>query len=121
MSLLETVETLVGKIPCPVCMNSRFQVNLNCEVAKAPCDIHARCGHCNYKFLVTNDTKTMEDIWLRVEQHVVDKGCPECGDHKLHLEFLCDVKSENCFFLVRCGDRGHYSRLSPHGIRYLFG
>ncbi len=36
------------------------------------------------------------------------------------MEFLCDVKSEDCCFLVRCSKKGHYSRVSRDSIPYLF-
>ena len=120
MNKLEIIETLVKAIPCPICLNSRFQVYLNCELPKSPCDYHAVCGHCQHKIIVTSDTKTMEEVWVRVNEHIKQQGCPECGDHKLHLLFLCDVNSEDCFFLVRCGDNRHYSRLSPDKTQFLF-
>jgi len=37
------------------------------------------------------------------------------------MEFLCDMKSEDCYFLVRCSKNGHYSRVSRESIQYLFG
>ena len=120
MNKLESIETLICKIPCPICLNSRFQINLNCELPKSPCDFHAVCGHCHYKFVVSQDTPTMRDIWVRIEKNVSGKSCPECGDHKLHLELLCDAKSEDCFFLVRCEDNRHYSKINQGGIQYLF-
>lgn len=121
MTKLETVESLVAKIPCPVCLNSRFEVALSCDSAHSPCDVHAICGHCHYRFVVTDDAKTMDDLWPEIQQHLTHKGCPECGDHKLDLEFLCDVKSEDCFFLVRCSENGHYSRVGRTEVQYLFG
>lgn len=120
MTKLEIVEAVAKKIACPICLNSRFEVNLSCELPKSPCDFHAVCGHCQHKILITQDTKTMEEVWLRIEQHINNKGCPECGDHKLNLEFLCAVDSKDCFFLVKCGDNGHYSRINQEGIQFLF-
>ena len=32
MTNLETVKALVSKIPCPICLNSRFEANLNCDL-----------------------------------------------------------------------------------------
>jgi hypothetical protein len=32
---------------------------------------------------------------------------------------LCDVHSENCFFMVRCKENDHYSRLDRFGFRSL--
>lgn len=120
MNKLEKVETMMNKIPCPNCFNSRFQINLSCELPKAPCDFHAVCNHCNYKFIITDDPKAMEDVWINIEKHMLEKGCPECGDQQIHLEFLCDVNSEDCFFLVRCQDNNHYNRLSLSGKEFLF-
>jgi predicted nucleic acid-binding Zn-ribbon protein len=62
----------------------------------------------------------MGEVWKQVETHIIEKGCPECGDHKLSLEFLCDVDSADCFFLVRCEDNGHYCRITQKGIQFLF-
>ena len=120
MNKLEAVETLVSKIPCPVCLNSRFEVNLSCEMANTPCDYHATCGKCGYRMVISPETKTMDKIWTDVQRHVKEKGCPECGDKDLNLEFLCDMKSEDCFFLVSCAQNGHYSRLTRDSIHYLF-
>lgn len=120
MSTLEMVEALTSKISCPVCLNSRFEINLSCEMPNTPCDFHAICNHCNYHFIVSNETKTMEEVMPKIQQHVINAGCPACGDRKLDTQFLCDMKSEDCFFLVRCSDNGHYSRLSQSNIQYLF-
>ena len=119
MTRLESIESLIPKIPCPVCLNSRFEVNLSCA-PHTECDVHAHCQHCHYKFVVTEDPKTMEQVWNRLHKHFEDSGCPQCGDNKLHLEFLCDVGSEDCFSLVRCGDNEHYSRFDHSGFKYLF-
>ena len=62
----------------------------------------------------------MGEVWSQVEIHIIEKGCPECEGHKLGLEFLCDVESEGCFFLVKCKDNGHYSRIDQKGIQFLF-
>jgi len=121
MNTLESVETILDKIPCPICLNSRFTANLSCDLPNAPCDIHALCGHCGYRFVVTNDTRTMEELWPKIQQEVQKSQCPECGDNQFSMEFLCDVKSEDCYFLVRCSKQGHYSRVSQNAIQYLFG
>ena len=120
MDKLLAVEMLVGKIPCPICLNSRFEVNLNCDLPNTACDFHAVCGHCHHKIIISQDTKTMREVWGQVESHIIDTGCPECKDHKLNLEFLCDVKSEDCFFLVSCDDNGHHCRIDQKGIQFLF-
>ena len=117
MSKLEMVEMLTTKISCPVCFNSRFEVNLSCEMPNTPCDFHAICKHCNYLFVVSNETKTMKEILPKIQQHLIDSSCPKCGDENLEMQFLCDTKSEDCFFLVRCADKGHLSRLSQTKIQ----
>ena len=98
MDKLLAVEMLVRKIPCPICLSSRFEVNLNYDLPNAPCDYHAVCSHCNHKIIISQDTKTMREVWGKVEKHIIETGCPKCKDHKLSLEFLCNVKSEDCFF-----------------------
>lgn len=120
MNQLEKIESLVKDIPCPICLNSRFEVHMSCDLPRSPCDFHAECQHCHNKILVTNETKTMEKVWAEIQESVMEKGCPECGDKKLHLEFLCHWKSEDCYFLVRCEINNHYSRLSREKTQYLF-
>ena len=120
MDTLETIEKLVQDIPCPVCLNSRFEVNLSCDLPGSPCDFQAACGHCHYKFIVTTDTQTMEQVWGKVRDQVKGQGCPECGDEDLNLEFLCDVQSEDCFFLLRCAKNGHFCKVDQKGILHLF-
>jgi len=121
MNTLESVEAILDKIPCPICLNSRCEANLSCDLPKAPCDVHALCGRCGYRFVVTNNTRTMEELWPQIQQEVQKSQCPECGDDQFGMEFLCDVKSEDCYFLVRCSKKGHYSRVSLNSIQYLFG
>lgn len=121
MNTLESVEAIIDKIPCPICLNSRFEANLSCDSPNSPCDVHAVCGHCGYRFVVTNDTQTMDELWPRIQKEVHQKKCPECGDDDFSMEFLCDLKSEDCYFLVRCAKNGHYSRIDRESIQYLFG
>jgi len=120
MTRLETVAAVAKSVPCPICLNSKLEVNINGERPKSPSDFHAVCSHCHHKMVITQDTKTMEEAWLRLEQSINNQGCPECGDLKLNLEFLCDADSNDCFFLVKCGDNGHYSRINQEGVQFLF-
>ncbi|NIQ02532.1 MAG: hypothetical protein GWM98_20925 [Nitrospinaceae bacterium] len=120
MTQLETIESVIPRVPCPICLNSRLEVALVCDTPRNPCDYQAVCGHCGYRFMVSSDVKTMEELWPRVESQIIQKGCPQCGDHKLRTEFVCDVKSEDCYFVVRCSDHGHYSQVRGNSIQYLF-
>ena len=120
MTKLETIESLVQKIPCPVCLNSRFQINLSCDLPRSPCDYHAICEHCNYKFAITEDYSGNAHILESVKEHVEKSGCPKCKSKDLEIEFMCDLGSEDCFFLVKCQQNGHFSRLDQKGILYLF-
>jgi len=119
MSKLEMVLMLTTKISCPECFNSRFEVKLSCEMPNTPCDFHAICKHCNYLFVVSNETKAMKEILPRIQQHLIDSSCPKCGDENLEMQFLCDTKSKDCFFLVRCANMGHLSRLSQTKIQHV--
>jgi len=119
MIKLETLEILTTGVCCPNCQRFALQVNLNCSVPKSPCDYNIVCDHCRYVFFVSQDAKTMEPVWIELEKLLDRKACPECGDNRLHLEFLCDVHSENCFFMVRCTENDHYSRLDRFGLRSL--
>ena len=121
MSTLQSVEAIIDKIPCPICLNSRLEANLSCELPHSPCDVQALCGHCGYRFVVTDDTRTMAELWPKVKEQVKRDRCPKCDDEEFSLEFLCDVKSEDCYFLVRCSKGGHYSRVHRESIQYLFG
>lgn len=120
MTKLETIESLIPKIPCPVCLNSRFQIKLSCDLPQSPCDYHAVCGHCHYKFVVTENFEQNKDIFQSVKKHIGKSGCPECHSKDLEIEFLCDLGTEDCFFLVKCGKNGHYSKIDQKGILYLF-
>ncbi|GJL79359.1 MAG: hypothetical protein NPINA01_23480 [Nitrospinaceae bacterium] len=120
MNKLETVESLIQKIPCPVCLNSRFEINLSCDLPHSLCDFHAICEHCHYKFVVTEDYTGSKDILQSVKEHVKKSGCPTCHSQDLEIEFLCDLGSEDCFFLVKCKENDHYSKVDQKGISYLF-
>jgi hypothetical protein len=120
MSRLETIESLVGKLPCPVCLNARSTVQLSCQTPGDPCDIEVVCEHCHHKYITSDEPATMMRVWDRVHEKIKGQGCPECGDANLNLEFLCDTKSEDCYFLVQCEKNNHYSRIDTKGIRYLF-
>ncbi len=120
MNPLEVVEALVQNIPCPVCLNTRFEVKLSCELPRSACDTHAVCGHCHHKFVVTQDFKAREDLLDKVKAHLAGSGCPQCRSKQLAVEYLCDLGTEDCFFLARCQPEGHYSRIDTQSIRYLF-
>ena len=119
MNKLEKLETMMGEIACPNCNNSQFQIHLNCELPEAPSDLHAMCSHCNYIYFFTDDPDTMEEMWANIEEDMPEKGCPECGDPKIYLEFLCDVLSKDGFFLVRCQAKNHFNRLYLSGTKFL--
>jgi len=120
MSRLEIIESLVGQLPCPVCLNTRSTVQLYCETPGEPCDIEVVCGHCNHKYIASDEPATMWKVWDRVSEKTKEQGCPECGDKNLNLEFLCDTKSEDCYFIAQCQKNNHYSRIDMKGISYLF-
>ena len=114
------IKTLAQKFVCPVCSYSRFIVNIGSELAKSSCDYNVVCDHCQYKFIVTRDEDVMQEVWSQIWKDITRQECPECGDHKLLFEFLCNVGSENLYYLIRCVDNNHYSRLNQEGIQYLF-
>lgn len=120
MSRLETIENLIGQLPCPLCLNTRSSIQLSCETRHEPCNIEVVCGHCNHKYIVCDEPTTMWTVWDRVSNKIKGQGCPECSDKNLNLEFLCDTKSEDCYFLVQCEKNNHHSRVDTNGIRYLF-
>lgn len=121
MTQLETIESLVQKTPCPICNHMNYQVTLFCESPGDPCEYAAECQRCGNKILVTEDTRTIDDLLPEIKRHVEKAGCIKCGSANLQIEYLCDKDSKDCFFLARCGEEGHYSRLDKSGIRYLLG
>ena len=102
---------MVKELPCPNCFDSSIKIYSNSDIPKAPSDFFAVCNHCKYKFFFTDDSQTMKEKWNDVEEGAFEEGCPECGGYKIYLELLCDVQSKDCFFLIRCKDNNHMSRL----------
>ncbi|MFQ5716456.1 MAG: hypothetical protein ACE5GQ_05085 [Nitrospinales bacterium] len=48
MAKLELIESLVQRTPCPVCLHTEYQVNLNCSLPNKECDHVAVCQNCHY-------------------------------------------------------------------------
>lgn len=119
MIKLETLEILTNHVACPNCNSLALQVNLSCTTPKSPCDYIVGCDHCHYNFHVSHDTESMSPVWEQFKHFLGDSSCPQCGDNKFQLEFLCDALSKNCFFMVRCENNNHYSRLDQNGLRAL--
>ena len=111
MDKVERLETMMNEVPCPNCFDSRFKIKVTCDLSKDSFDYHAVCKFCKYKFFFTDDFQAMEEMWENVEESALEDGCPDCGTDMFHLEFLCDVLSNDCFFLVRCKDKNHYNRM----------
>lgn len=121
MTKLEVIESLVQKTPCPVCTHIDYQVTLNCEIPSEPCDHIAACQNCGHKILINEETKTLDELFPEIKQHVEKQECPKCVGSELVIEYSCDKNTKDCFFLARCKDAGHYMRIDTNGIRYLFG
>lgn len=120
MTKLEVIESLVQKTPCPVCTHIDYQVTLNCEIPSEPCDHIAACQNCGHKILINEETKTLDELFPEIKQHVEKQECPKCVGSELVIEYSCDKNTKDCFFLARCKDAGHYMRIDTNGIRYLF-
>jgi len=120
MTKLEVIESLVQKTPCPVCTHIDYQVTLNCEIPSTPCDHIAACQNCGHKILINEETKTLDELFPEIKQHVEKQECPKCVGSELVIEYSCDKNTKDCFFLARCKDAGHYMRIDTNGIRYLF-
>jgi len=120
MTKLEVIESLVQKTPCPVCTHIDYQVTLNCEIPSQPCDHIAACQNCGHKILINEETKTLDELFPEIKQHVEKQECPKCVGSELVIEYSCDKNTKDCFFLARCKDAGHYMRIDTNGIRYLF-
>lgn len=120
MTKLEVIESLVQKTPCPVCTHIDYQVTLNCEIPSKTCDHIAACQNCGHKILINEETKTLDELFPEIKQHVEKQECPKCVGSELVIEYSCDKNTKDCFFLARCKDAGHYMRIDTNGIRYLF-
>lgn len=120
MTKLEVIESLAQKTPCPVCTHIDYQVTLNCEIPSEPCDHIAACQNCGHKILINEETKTLDELFPEIKQHVEKQECPKCVGSELVIEYSCDKNTKDCFFLARCKDAGHYMRIDTNGIRYLF-
>ena len=62
MDKLLALEMFVEKIPCPICLNSRFEVNLNFDL------LNAFCSYYQHKIVISQDTKTMREVWSKVKK-----------------------------------------------------
>jgi hypothetical protein len=103
----------IGRVACPYCLNTRFSVVLRCDFSTGHgCGLVGVCRHCGAKFDIEN-TSTLEEMIARTEQAFSQRACP-CGS-ELQLEFLCDVATEDCYFVVVCRACGSTRRLWPPG------
>ena len=121
MNKLEVIETLAENTPCPVCVHMEYQVILNCDIPSQACDHVAVCQNCGHKILVTEETKSLDELFPAIKDHIEKQECPKCEGSELVIEYSCDKDSKDCFFLAKCKDAGHYMRIDTSGIRYLFG
>jgi len=121
MSKLEVVEFLIQKTPCPVCLHIDYQVVLNCDLPSQPCDHMAVCQNCGHKILVTEETKSLDELFPEIKKYVEKQECPKCVGSELVIEYSCNKDKKDCFFLARCNGARHYSRIDTDGIRCLFG
>lgn len=119
MSKLESIHTLTQKIPCPKCSNFRSVAAVGRELSSSLSN-NVICNHCQNKFSITRDKAVMQEFWSQIGKHVSRKKCPKCGDIKIHFEFMCYVDLNDLYYLVRCADNNHYSRLNQEDIQYLF-
>jgi len=119
MGQLEVIESIAANTPCPVCTHTNYNVTLFCETRGEPCEYAAECQNCSNKILITEKTKSINDLYPEIKKHVEKNECPEC-EGEMEIEYTCDKDSKDCFFLARCKG-GHFSRLDTQGIRYLFG
>ena len=67
---LEANELLAQKTPCLVCNHMNYQFALFFESPGYPCEYTAECQNCGNRILVTEDTKTIDDLLPEIKQHV---------------------------------------------------
>ncbi len=98
--LFRRILARLDKIACPVCLNTRFSVVLRCDFsARDRCMLVGECHHCSYKFDIEN-VETMNEIHAQAERMFSHHPCP-CGG-STELRFLCDLKTQDCFFAAVC-------------------
>jgi hypothetical protein len=49
---------------------------------------------------------------LEVGNNLFEKGFPNMGDHKSQMEYLDDVSSGECIFLIGCENYINYNRMN---------
>lgn len=107
------VSARLGKVGCPICLNSRFSVVLRCDLAPGDtCTVVGECQHCSNRFDIEN-MPTLEEMEAAAQsklnhQHGKCDGTPI-------LRFLCDLESEDCWFEAECPACDLHWRLVPAG------
>jgi|SRR6516164_9528613 hypothetical protein len=99
------------KIACPVCLNTRFSIVLRCDFSvRDRCMLVGECQHCSNKFDI-EDVATMDEICAQAERIFSHHACA-CGG-STELRFLCDLKTEDCYFTALCCVCGGHRQVFP--------
>lgn len=108
---LADLEDRLRKIGCPYCLNTRFSIVLRCDLARGDrCLLVGECQHCNAKFDIET-VATFEEMANSAERRFSSYQCA-CGG-PAHLEFLCDLETEDCYFEAVCSHCGCRWRVLP--------
>lgn len=110
-ALLEKLGDRLREVGCPVCLNTRFSIVLRCDLAWGDvCAIVGECQHCGKKFDIQN-VATLPQMVAEAARKFSGTAC-ECG-RATDLRFLCDLDSEDCYFVSLCPVCGEHRRVSP--------
>lgn len=98
--LFDRIVTRLGKVACPLCLNTRFSVVLRCDFSTGDgCALVGECRHCSAKFDIQN-VATFEEMWGQAEHLYCHEPCA-CGG-STELVFLCNLQTEDCYFAAVC-------------------
>lgn len=108
---LADLDNRLKKISCPYCLNSRFSIVLRCDLASGDrCLLVGECQHCSAKFDIET-VATYEEMANSAERRFSHQQCA-CGG-PAHLEFWCDLETEDCHFDAVCSCCGCRWRVYP--------
>jgi hypothetical protein len=108
---LSQVPGRLEKIACPVCLHTRFSVILRCDLSPGQaCTLVGECQHCSTKFDILN-VQTIDELCDQAERRFSHRPCV-CGG-ATRLQFLCDLETQDCYFVSVCSTCGSRRRILP--------
>src|SRR3990172_12101311 len=97
---IETIQTRLANISCPICKKSRFFVNPSRSVGYAEQFHSARCLDCAYSFQVSIPTKPITQTQPDTGMWLASLPCPVCEKIGAEIDFRCTPSVRECFYFV---------------------